>query len=350
MTFNDKQIWEEPTSIGDVFRQNYIDGINKYIETKNKKCREVRTKFMSPENFKNNQEDFRKHFISMIGIKDFLNSRVCSSFLSMVGSDDVCNIYRLVVKITPEIPFYSLLFIPKNILAPKPLMVAQHGGGGTPELCSDFYGKNNYNHMVQRAINRGYAVLAPQILVWSQEEIETLRAHNIPYNRKQLDVDFKRFGESITAMEISGIIKSLDYVCGMSEIDSDRISMMGLSYGGYFTLLTTAIDKRIKSAYVAGVFNDRDKYDWSDWCYFNSATMFQDAEVAALCAPRKLYIQVGKADPVFDYHFAITEFERLKMYYSALGKEKNLHFSLWEGGHTISDDDFGYEFISLDKE
>lgn len=350
MTFNDKQIWEEPTSIGDVFRQNYIDGINKYIETKNKKCREVRTKFMSPENFKNNQEDFRKHFISMIGIKDFLNSRVCSSSLSMVGSDDVCNIYRLVVKITPEIPFYSLLFIPKNILAPKPLMVAQHGGGGTPELCSDFYGKNNYNHMVQRAINRGYAVLAPQILVWSQEEIETLRAHYIPYNRKQLDVDFKRFGESITAMEISGIIKSLDYVCGMNEIDSDRISMMGLSYGGYFTLLTTAIDKRIKSAYVAGVFNDRDKYDWSDWCYFNSATMFQDAEVAALCAPRKLYIQVGKADPVFDYHFAITEFERLKMYYSALGKEKNLHFSLWEGGHTISDDDFGYEFISLDKE
>ena len=140
-------------------------------------------------------------------------------------------------------------------------------------------------------------------------------------------------------------MNALDYVCMLDVIDPERISMIGLSYGGYFTLHTTAADTRIKSAYTAGCFNDRDHYDWNDWCYKGSALMFQDAEVAALCAPRKLYIQVGMADQVFDYHTAIPEMERVRKYYQAYGKEENLKTNVWEGGHTVSGDDAGYDHI-----
>lgn len=56
-------------------------------------------------------------------------------------------------------------------------------------------------------------------------------------------------------------------MCDMPEIDADRVAMIGLSYGGYFTLHTMAADNRIKAGYCAGVFNDRDVYDWADWSY-----------------------------------------------------------------------------------
>ena len=132
---------------------------------------------------------------------------------------------------------------------------------------------------------------------------------------------------------------------GMEEIDADRVAMIGLSYGGYFTLHTMAADTRIKAGYCAGVFNDRDVYDWADWSYKGSALSFQDAEVAALCAPRKLYVQVGMKDQVFDYHSAITEAERVGDYFKSFGKADHFQFNVWEGGHTIGDDDKGYDFL-----
>lgn len=226
-----------------------------------------------------------------------------------------------------------------------PLAIVQHGGGGTPELCSDIYGKNNYNHMVQRALAKGAAVLAPQLMLWDIQGSDISRGHDIPYDRLKIDTNLKRFGSSMTALEISGIIKSLDYVCNLNEINHERIVMVGLSYGGYFTLHTMAADTRIKAGYCAGVFNDRDIYDWTDWTYNGSAFMFQDAEVAALCVPRKLYVQVGIQDPIFNYQTALSEAQRVSDYFEAAGVKENFKFNIWDGGHTISFHEEGYDFI-----
>ena len=43
--------------------------------------------------------------------------------------------------VSGRIPFYAMLLLPHEGQTPMPLVVAQHGGGGTPELCSDMYGK-----------------------------------------------------------------------------------------------------------------------------------------------------------------------------------------------------------------
>lgn len=345
MEYLGKQIWIEDPTVADGYRARYAEGIQEYIRNKNIECKNIRRNTMSPEELIKNQEFYREKYKEMLGMQLFAGSVSKMVETEFVGKDEVCSIYRLSVYITEEIPFYSLLLLPNNAKDPMPLVIAQHGGGGTPELCSDMNGKNNYNHMVQRILARGSAVLAPQLLLWSMTEIATQRAHAIPHDRKKTDIDLKRFGGSITALEINGIIKSLDYACGLKEIDSQKIAMIGLSYGGYFTLYTMAADTRIKAGYCAGVFNDRDVYDWADWSYKGSALHFQDAEVAALCAPRKLYVQVGKEDLVFDYQSAIYEAERVKDYFEAFGLPQHYKFDVWEGGHTISHHDDGYEFI-----
>ncbi len=345
MEYLGKKLFEEAPCVSDNYRKNYVDGIHKYIVRMNEACKKERRSYMAPEKYLVNTDRYRDSYRKMLGLDKLVQPVSKPVEISFVGSDEVSKIYRLVVYVTDEIPFYSMLMIPHNVQEPVPLVITQHGGGGTPELCSDYYGKNNYNHMVQRVLARGAAALAPQLLLWTQTEIETMRAHEIPYDRYKFDTDLKRFGFSMTALEISGILKSLDYVSEMKEIDAERIAMMGLSYGGYFTLHTMAADTRIKAGYCAGVFNDRDIYDWSDWCYFQSALKFQDAEVAALCSPRKLYIQVGKEDQVFDYKSAVPEADRIGDYYKAFDKEENFIFDVWEGGHTISLDDKAYNFV-----
>ncbi|MBQ8230628.1 MAG: hypothetical protein IJZ34_01655 [Lachnospiraceae bacterium] len=341
----DKKIRQEDPAAADDYRQRYVDGIAAYVRQMNEECKNERRRFMPPEELVKNPEFYREKFKEMLGLNRFAKNASKPVEMTFVGSDELCRIYRLSVYITDEIPFYSMLLIPHNVKETMPLVIAQHGGGGTPELCCDMNGQNNYNHMAQRAMARGTAILAPQLLLWSLTEIATIRAHNVPYDRNKADIDMKRFGSSITALEISGIMKTLDYVCGMKEIDDDKIGMIGLSYGGYFTLHTMAADTRIKAGYCAGAFNDRDVYNWADWSYKGSALAFQDAEVAALCAPRKLYVQVGKEDQVFDYTSAIREAERIRDYFNAFGAADNFKLDLWDGGHTISEHDEGYEFL-----
>ena len=345
MNYLNKQIWDEAPDAADDYRARYAEGIQQFIAKKGVECKQLRRNMMPPEKLAQNLEHYREKYKDMLGLKVFEEKSSKPAERIYVGKDDVCSIYRLVVYITDEIPIYSMYLVPHKAKEPMPLVIAQHGGGGTPELCSDMNGKNNYNHMVQRVLARGAAVLAPQLLLWSISESGTSRAHAIPHDRGKTDSHLKRFGTSITALEVSGIRKSLDYICGLKEIDTDKIAMIGLSYGGYFTLHTMAADTRIKAGYSAGVFTDHDMYNRFDWAYPSSALQFQDAEVAALCAPRKLYVQVGKEDAVFDYHYAIEEAGRVGDYFKAFGVPDHFKFNVWEGGHTVSDHDEGYDFL-----
>lgn len=281
----------------------------------------------------------------MLGLDKIDQEKLPENSCVLSCEDGDTLIYRVTVFITREIPMYALLFVPKSIKK-VPLVIVQHGGGGTPELCSDMNGRNNYNHLVRRVLKKGAAVLAPQLLLWNYgQPLEAQPAHPIEHNRRGADALLKRFGISVTALEIKGIMNFITYVSGFDFIDKDKLAMTGISYGGYFTLHTMAADTRIKAGYSNACFNDRNKYPWQDWCYLDSGNTFHDAEVAALCAPRKLYISVGKEDSVFSYESALSEARRAEKYFEKLNSKENFVFSLWEGGHTAPSSDEGIDFL-----
>jgi len=330
---------------GDRYRKKYVEGLTSFVKRKNHEGYQNREAFMPPETFADNIELYRKQYIEMLGINQFESETHPEPEMSLIGEDADCQIYRVVVYISEEIPFNGLLMIPHGV-AKAPLVIAQHGGGGTPELCSDMNGKNNYNRMVRRLLEKGMIVFAPQLLLWNYEEIvDTRPLHHIIYDRRGIDNELKRFGTSITALEIKGIMESITFLSGLDCVEEENIGMVGISYGGYFTLHTMAADVRIKAGYSNACFNDRNQYSWSDWCYKNSGNLFQDAEVAALCAPRKLYVAVGIEDVVFDYKTAIPEGKRVEKYYSAFSCADHFRFDVWQGGHTVISSDEGFEFM-----
>ena len=347
MDFKGKKIYTEEPSTGDSYRQNYENGLQKLIEKLNREGAQVRRDFMPPETFPQKIEEYRREYLRMLGIDGIDVSAPERYECEEIGEDEMGKIYRYALYVTEEIPFYGLLFVPHVRQNPAPLVIAQHGGGGTP-LAADMLGRNNYNHMIHRTLERGAIVVAPQLLLWrfKDDKCLTQRQHNIPYDRKIMDASFKCFGLSITGLEITFIRKAISFFSQMEGVDAERIGMLGLSYGGYFTLHTMAADTRIKAGYSNACFNNRDHYTrFIDWCYKDAGYRFQDAEVAALCAPRKLFLTVGTTDTVFDYSHAIPEAERATDYYKAFGKEENLVFLVWEGGHTVNDTDEGFDFL-----
>ena len=175
--------------------------------------------------------------------------------------------------------------------------------------------------------------------------VQTCALPILKFDRAFIDNALKRFGMSITALEIKGIMNAIDYLVTLPYVDAEKIGMTGLSYGGYFTLHTMAAEVRIKAGFSNACFNDRNVYPWCDWSYPNSGNTFHDAEIAALCAPRKLYVAVGKEDQVFDYKNALPEAERAKEYFKACGCPDNFAFQVWNGGHTVPDDECGFDFL-----
>ena len=336
------ELYKETEDLGFEYRTRYLNSIEQFIKKGYEKARANRC---TPEKLSANREEYREQYKEMLGIpaSDGTFPTVKKNY---VGKDGLCEIYRLSIEVREDFYFYGMLFVP-HIAENAPLVIAQHGGGGSPEFCSDMYGENNYSGFTKRALKKGAVVFAPQILVWGfgGNTGENKPDFNISYDRGKIDRELKHLGYSITGLEIFCIMRSLDYLLTLEEIDENRVGMMGLSYGGFYSMYTAGTDTRIKAIYSAAAFNDRSKVCFTDWMWQNSANMFFDAEVAGLCAPRKLWIDVGKNDAVFDYSPSVNEGERAKQFYKAAGAEQNIVYNLWDGAHKFDENSGGFDFF-----
>ena len=348
MEYKGKKLYHGDVHDGDRYRQEYFDSISRLIEKKFAEKETVRNNFMTPEKLMADPEFFRNEYLKMIGFPfDLMSDTIPSVDTEYVGEDDMSKLYRLSVEVCDDFKFYGVLMIPRGISGKASLVIAQHGGGGTPETCSDMYKENNYNYFTKRALERGYVVFAPSLMLWTfgVDTGENFAKFDVPSDRHGNDKKLKQIGYSMTGLEVFCIMRCIDYLCTLDYVNSEKIGMLGLSYGGYFSLHTAAADTRIISAYDAGSFNDRSKTAFVDWSYTGAAEKFFDAEVAALIAPRRLRIDVGKEDMVFDYRTSINEAKRIEKYYEAYGAKDNYVYDLHEGGHRFDENLSGFEYF-----
>ncbi|MBQ8758241.1 MAG: hypothetical protein IJZ20_00945, partial [Clostridia bacterium] len=166
MEFNGKKIFLDDIHDGDNYRREYVSSMDSLLKKKHDEGYTKREEFMSPEKFKENPEFFRNEYLKMICYPFDLESDKIPQYSSeYIGEDDFGKYYRMSVEVTEGFKFYGMLEVPHGVTK-APLIIAQHGGGGTPEWCSDMAGKNNYNYFTKRALERGFVVFAPSLMLW----------------------------------------------------------------------------------------------------------------------------------------------------------------------------------------
>lgn len=343
---NESKLYYEDETAGYIYRAEQLKQIQEFIKKEQQKSVISRRKYFSLDfssicEYKESIRSYREELKQMLGWPLLLYSETLpnpKADLVFVANDALGEIYRINITTIANLTTYGLLFIPHK-KGSLPLVIAQHGGGGTPEKCSGFFGSDNYNDMVRRMLRKGVVVFVPQLLLWSEEK--TGPGHN----RQFIDTQLKQLGGSITALEIFSIQRCLDHLITRPDIDESKVGMMGLSYGGFYTLFTAAIDLRIKAVLSSCFFNNRYEHPWSDWVWFDSANKFLDAEICAMICPRPLYIEVGKNDELFDVRSAREEFEKVKETYEKIGVISNLEFCEFEGSHEFNKDNNGIEFL-----
>jgi dienelactone hydrolase len=329
-------LYKESKERGNEYRREQLDQILNKIKEKQQKSVARRKEYFKPdfsskENYVKSMDKYRIDLIKGLGwpMTEYRsNLDVPEADIIYEGEDELGKIYRLNINIMEGMTVYGILFLPKSE-PPYTLVISQHGGGGTAELCSGLFdGTQNYNDMTRRVLRKGFAVFAPQLMLWNEN-------FGPEFNRSKIDNDLKQVGGSITSLEVFKIIRSIDYLAAREDMDSSRIGMIGLSYGGFFAIFTSALDRRIKAAVSSCYFNNRLIYNQPDLIWFDSANTFLDAEVCALISPKPFYIEVGKEDELFDVKHAGREFERIKEYYNKLGCSENLKYVEFDGGHEL---------------
>ena len=299
--------------------------------------------FRSSESFERSAEKYRQAFCRSIGYPPPGQPQGESSFLP-IGADEIGVYYRAMIPILPGVHAEGIYIVPKSLRMGEraPLVVSMHGGGGSPEVAL-FHGGANYHDMVRGGVKRGYNVFAPQHL---------FAVEGFPKDiRNRTDERLRLVGTSLTAVEIAKITRSLDVLLQRPEIAADRVAMVGLSYGGYYALVTPAIDKRIKVSVCScyyGVQESRYQRDElsipSDFRFPDRFSLFRDSELAALICPRALQIQAGSMDGVDHRDGGKPLAPKSAVFYSRLGIPERFQHVIFDGGHEFHDET-AWEFV-----
>jgi dienelactone hydrolase len=338
--------YEEDVASSNPLRTEQARELDSYIlklKADNSRLRTVFTPdYRSPKAFEASAKRLRQAFAASIGYPPPGDPEGGDPEFKQIGEDGIGVYYRVKISILPGVHAEGLYIVPKGLKGRAPLVISMHGGGGSPEVAL-FHGGANYHDMVRGAIKRGYVVFAPQHL---------FNAQGYPGDiRNRIDERMRLVGTSLTAIEIAKITRSLDVLMKRPEVDPKRVGMVGLSYGGYYALVTPALDMRIKCAVSSCYFGvqewryERDELGVpSDFQFMDRFTLLRDPEIVALICPRALEIQAGSNDSPDHRDMGKQLAPQAAEYYRRLGRGDDFRFILFEGGHEFNDAS-AWEFV-----
>lgn len=359
----------EPFPASYPIRRSQHDEMERFLSARLRASPERWREFFRPdmssvEAYERSIEEYRREFLWHIALLDPPSIGVDVPLepsgrrlrIEEVGEDEVARIHRVWIPVADGLELYGLYLVPRSVAVGKdpgrtaarasraggPMIVAQHGGSGCPEAVCGLDERDAYDGFGRRAVERGYIVFAPFILM-------TVSYGGDPkprYDRYAFDRMARLVGLSIVGIEVYKIIEGLRVlVSERSEIDDTRVGMAGLSYGGYYALQCAAASTRFACAVVAGILRSKvgdggrgDFQGPQDRLFYNAANTFETVPTAGLVCPRPLMIQHGSTDPVVPVEGARPVAGEIAEHYATLGIADRFEYHEHDGGHEFRTD------------
>ncbi len=147
-------------------------------------------------------------------------------------------------------------------------------------------------------------------------------------------------GQTLIGWRVWDIMRTVDYIATRSDLNAKRVGCMGISGGGTATLFATALEPRIGVAMVSGYLNTfRDSIGSLAHCVDNYVpgilNWAEMHDIAALIAPRPLFIESGEKDNIFPIHASIESFQQVREAYTVFGAAGVLEQEVFPGEHSF---------------
>jgi dienelactone hydrolase len=251
----------------------------------------------------------------------------------------------------PSLPVYLLLPLgggagEGDTDRPRAGVLAVHGHGkfgydpvaGRDELegVAQAIQESNYDYGRQ-LVRRGYVVAVPCLTPFGRR-LGDPRDYGKQDPCAVTFIRLQMLGKVLMAENLRDCLWALELLARHKEVDSQRLGVVGLSYGGRMAMLTAALEPRIRVAVVSGALNvmqERIAGHYSCGAQVIPGLLeYGDVpEIASLIAPRPCLWEVGARDVLISPKWADKALERIGRAYRALDAEANLQIDRFDGGH-----------------
>jgi dienelactone hydrolase len=242
---------------------------------------------------------------------------------------------RVLFDVLPGITVPATLLTPTGIVAPAPAILCPPGhGDGVSQVIDE--ADAAYKGYPVTLAKRGFVCLVPENLGFGERQAPDRQSDHVYY-----DHALNLLGQSSLGVMCHDLSRALDVLTSLPEVDADRIGCWGLSLGGELTLLMAATDLRIRAAAISGFLAS---YESSFLAAlhcgcgyaFGLARYLEHADIAALIAPRPLWVEIGDGDSLFPYRATEAAIQELSVSYALAGASGGLTYQLFPGGHEVS--------------
>jgi acetyl esterase/lipase len=248
----------------------------------------------------------------------------------------------------PPLPLH-LLLPPEKTDKRRPGVLAIHGHGdfghdavaGKDDLAGAAAEIHALNYDYGRQlVRRGYVVAVPCLTPFGRR-----LGDRAAYGKQDAcAVTFIRLmllGRVLMAENLRDCLWALAQLGRREEVDPERLACVGLSYGGRMTMLTAALEPRVKVAVVSGALNVMQervagRYSCSAQVIPGLLQYGDVPEIGALIAPRRCVWEVGSRDGLISPEWADKALDRIRRAYRALDAEDHLVVDRFDGGHEWS--------------
>jgi dienelactone hydrolase len=246
----------------------------------------------------------------------------------------------------------GLRLLPLYLLTPKsgnrkhPGILALHGHGKwgndpvvgiarTPESHAELE-RARYDYGLQ-LVRRGYVVAAPCFTPFGRR----LDHDNTYGGEDPCAVTFVRMmalGKLLIAENLRDALWAFQLLARQTTVDPQRIGCVGLSYGGRMTMMTAALEPRVRVAVISGALNliqERIEGHWGCGAQVIPGLLqFGDVpEISSLMAPRPCLWEIGARDDLMVKDCIGPALERIRRAYRAFRAEDALQVDSFDAGH-----------------
>ena len=143
-------------------------------------------------------------------------------------------------------------------------------------------------------------------------------------------------GYDLTGYRVYDLIRGVDYLQDLPEVDETRIGVAGLSGGCWLGIVHAALDCRIQAAILSGYFTTFAQTSWFGHCICHHpkgiGELCDIPDIAGLIAPRPIFVEWGNQDTSRPVHPA---FETTQKIYSVANAQDRITLHKFEGGHVF---------------
>jgi hypothetical protein len=147
-------------------------------------------------------------------------------------------------------------------------------------------------------------------------------------------------GRLLMGERLWDLMRCVDYLKSLPQVDAARIGCAGLSLGGEMAMWLGAMDERIAATVSAGFLTTMDHMEQNHclcWKFDGLRDLVDYADIYALTAPRPLQCQNGLQEPESQFYVPLARqaLEEIRPAYQDLGRPENLVLDVHPEGHVI---------------